>query len=68
MGEWVQGVGNGVKEWQSLLGIKQFRIDGKASQAGRLDYNLAALPLRVAALLESRGSLCKGDVPAYRAT
>jgi hypothetical protein len=47
VGEWVRGVGNGVKEWYSLLGIKQFRIDGRAGQAGRLDCNLAAATLRV---------------------
>jgi hypothetical protein len=40
-------VGNGVKEWHSLLGIEQFRIDGRASRAGRLDYNLAAVALQV---------------------
>jgi hypothetical protein len=40
-------VGDGVKEWHSSLGIEQFRIDGRASQAGRLYYNLAAVALRV---------------------
>lgn len=48
VGEWVRGVGNSVKKWHSLLGIKQFRIDGRASQAGRLGCNLAAAALRVA--------------------
>jgi hypothetical protein len=46
---WMSGleVGNGLKEWHSSLGIEQFRIDGRASRAARLNYNLAAVALLV---------------------